>query len=458
MLHASSSGTSLNDHGLSPPQSDMGALLDEAPCGYLSFADDGTLLSINRTLLRTLGYSSHEVLGRSVEAILPIGSRIFYQTHLFPLVRLHGHADEIFLLMKDRDEESVAFLLNAVRRQRPEGWVTECVVMRVVERRKFEEALLRAKQSAEEARATAETHQRELEVANDMLERQAIELELTQHSLQKQAEELAVQSDALQSLNDDLLDRTAELERQRLIAQEANKAKSAFLAVMSHELRTPLNAIGGYVQLLEMEIQGPITEAQADALARVSRSQRHLLRLINDVLNLARVEAGRVEYTLQALEVTDVINSVLPMVEPQLAARSLQFESRIDSGLKAFADRDKTEQILLNLLSNAVKFTEPGGMVAIIADRDSADHERIRIQVKDSGIGIPAHRLEQMFEPFAQMDTSHTRRTEGTGLGLTISRDLALGMGGDITVKSEPGSGSVFTLSLRSIDAVHGAR
>ncbi|MDQ6736186.1 MAG: ATP-binding protein [Gemmatimonadota bacterium] len=433
-----------------PPRPEIGALLDDAPCGYLSFADDGTLLSVNRTLLRALDYTAGELIGRSVETILPIASRIFYQTHFFPLVRLHGHAEEIFLLMRDSNGDDLAFLTNAVRRERDGSCVTECVVMRVIERRKFEESLLRAKNEAEDARTLAETHQRELQVANDLLERQALELELSQDHLQKQAEELALQSDALQSLNNDLLERGAELERLRLIAEDANKAKSSFLAVMSHELRTPLNAIGGYVQLLEMEIQGPITEAQADALARVSRSQRHLLRLINDVLNLARVEAGRLEYTLDTLDVNDLVGAVLPMVEPQLKARNLQFDSSIASGLKAYADRDKTEQVLLNLLSNAVKFTEPGGAVSIVAGANAGYSDRICIQVADTGIGIPPHRLEQMFEPFAQMDTSHTRRAEGTGLGLTISRDLALGMGGDITATSEVGKGSTFTLSLPS--------
>ena len=431
------------------PGAEIGALLNEAPCGYLSFADDGTLLSVNRTLLRLLGYSAEDLVGRSVETILPVGSRIFYQTHFFPIVRLHGRADEIFLLVRDRAGDDLAFLTNAVRRERDGVYITECVLMRVIERRKFEDALLRAKKDAEDARASAEAHQRETEIANGLLELQAVELELSQHSLQKQAEELALQSDALQSLNNELLDRTTELEGQRSLAEEANMAKSAFLAVMSHELRTPLNAIGGYVQLLEMEIQGPITAAQADALARVSRSQRHLLRLINDVLNLARVEAGRLEYTLQCLDVKEVLSAVLPMVEPQLASHMLAFESRIAPGIEAYADRDKTEQILLNLLSNAVKFTEPGGRVSIAADRDPDDSDRVRIHVSDTGIGVPTHRLEQMFEPFAQMDTSHTRRAEGTGLGLTISRDLALGMGGDITVLSEVGKGSTFTLSLR---------
>jgi PAS domain S-box-containing protein len=361
-------------------------LLDLAPCGFISFLDDGRVCVANRTLLEMLGYSPDEVLDKHIELILAVGSRIFYQTHFFPLLRLHGRADEIFLLLRSKSGEDVAVLANAIRRERRGEWVTDAVLLRLIERRKFEDALLDAKRVAEQAVAAAE---------------------------------------------------------------DANRAKSDFLAMMSHELRTPLNAIGGYVQLLEMGVHGPITPAQAEALGRVTRSQQHLLRLINDILNLARIESGRIDYDLQTISLNDIVMATLPMIEPQIAAKGLRYDVDVPLGLKAAADREKLEQILLNLLSNATKFTHEGGSLriegALVPDRE----DFVELRVGDTGVGIPADRLELVFEPFMQVESSHAARVEGTGLGLSISRDLARGMGGDLTAESTLGVGSTFTIRLR---------
>jgi signal transduction histidine kinase len=216
---------------------------------------------------------------------------------------------------------------------------------------------------------------------------------------------------------------------------------------MSHELRTPLNAIGGYVQLLELGIHGPVTDAQREALDRIARGQRHLLRLINDVLNLARIEAGRVDYATEEVPLAETIAAVLPMVEPQMEASGLACTSSVAPHLTARADREKVQQILINLLTNAVKFTPAGGRVTVVAERDR-DRRRVRVSVSDTGIGIAADKTERVFEPFVQVDVGHARRNEGTGLGLAISRDLARGMGGDLLVESEEGRGSTFTLVL----------
>ena len=425
-----------------------GALLDTAPCGFLSFADDGTVRIANATLLDMLGYRADELVGQHVESVLTVGARIFYQTHLFPLLRLHGRAEEIFVLLRAKNGDDVAAIVNAVRRERAGEWISDCVLLQVRERRKFEDALLRAKQTAEEAQAVAEQERRRFEAANEQLEQQAIEMELAQEQLMEQAEELETQSEALRALNDELMERGDDLERLRIVAEEANRAKSVFLAMMSHELRTPLNAIGGYVELIEMGIHGPVTPAQAEALGRVARSQRHLLRLINDVLNLARIEAGRVEYTVETVPLGEVAQSVLPMVEPQLRARRLRLDVRVPSELAARADREKVQQILLNLLSNASKFTLPDGCVTVDAFVDVGVGEVVFVRVRDTGIGIAGDRLDHVFEPFVQVDDSHARRSEGTGLGLAISRDLARGMGGDLRAESEEGKGSTFTLSL----------
>lgn len=234
----------------------------------------------------------------------------------------------------------------------------------------------------------------------------------------------------------------------RAHADEANLAKSQFLATMSHELRTPLNAISGYVQLLDMGIHGPVSEPQRQVLARINAAQAHLLGLINDVLNFAKLESGRVEYDTRTLLVGDVFNEVAPLIAPQFAQRKIAFHMRGPShtGLSVRADRDKLRQVLLNLLSNAAKFTAAGGEVRLEADQDGAD--RVAIRVRDTGIGIPADRLESIFEPFVQVRAPYNPSNEGTGLGLSISRDLARGMGGELSAESREGHGSTFTLLL----------
>jgi PAS domain S-box-containing protein len=424
------------------------SLLEDAPCGFVAFTDDGTVRVVNRTLLEMLGLAREAVVGHHVETMLTVGSRIFYQTHLFPLLRLQGRADEIFLLLRTAAGAEVGALLNAVRREHDGDAVTHCVVMRVQERQRFEDALLRAKREAESAQATSEASRAELQAANALLEQQAMELETSQQQLNEQTEQLEVRGQELEAMNDELLERSLELERQRSIADEANHAKSAFLAAMSHELRTPLNAIGGYVQLLEMGIHGPVTAAQTDALGKVARSQRHLLRLINEVLNLAKIEAGSVHYELQRVVLREIVDDVLPMVEPQLTERGLSCELDVPVELAVRADRDKAEQVLLNLLGNAVKFTPRGGRVRVAACRDATSPQRMLLRVEDTGVGIPADRLEQVFEPFVQVNVDPARRAEGTGLGLAISRDLARGMGGGLTATSVVGEGSTFTLEL----------
>ena len=241
----------------------------------------------------------------------------------------------------------------------------------------------------------------------------------------------------------------AEAEEARAEAERAKQAKSEFLAVMSHELRTPLNAIGGHAQILELGIHGPLNEAQQDAIMRIDRSQKHLLRLINDVLNLARVETGRVAYELREVPLAEAIEDLWPMIGPQLAAKKITFDVSIPDGALVRADREKLQQILLNLIGNAVKFTPENGHIWI----DTADHKRstgvLFVRITDTGPGIPPDKLESIFEPFFQVDSGRTRRSEGAGLGLTISRDLARGMGGDLRARSVHGVGSTFTITLR---------
>ncbi len=243
-----------------------------------------------------------------------------------------------------------------------------------------------------------------------------------------------------------------ELRRVKEEAEQASRAKSEFLAVMSHELRTPLNAIGGYAELIELGIRGPVTDAQREDLHRIQQSQRHLLSLINEVLNYARVEAGAVTYNTTEVSVADVVAAADALVIPQMESKSLRLEvSPIAPDLVVRADRDKLQQILLNLLSNAVKFTSHGGQVGVSAEPSG---EFVAIHVWDTGIGIPPEKLGSVFEPFVQIGRALNNPSEGTGLGLAISRDLARGMGGDLQAESMVGVGSTFTLLVPRVESL----
>jgi PAS domain S-box-containing protein len=237
-----------------------------------------------------------------------------------------------------------------------------------------------------------------------------------------------------------------EAEEAQYRAEQANRAKTDFLATMSHELRTPLNAIAGYTELLEMGVQGTINEAQRESLARIRRSQEHLLGLINSILNLAKIESGRVDYQLAATPASELLAQIEPFVRPLIVEKSLRYEcAACAERLVVHADAEKVVQILLNLVSNAIKFTSSGGVVAIDA---AAEGARVALTVRDTGIGIPEEKLSVIFDRFVQLDTRFTRSAGGTGLGLAISRDLARAMGGDLVAASVEGEGSAFTLLL----------
>jgi light-regulated signal transduction histidine kinase (bacteriophytochrome) len=314
----------------------------------------------------------------------------------------------------------------------------------------------------EERRATAEPWiDAEIEAASD-LRRTVLDLLLAK------AEEIAAVNEELEVANQHLSDVAVELEsqadelirqradREELLAQaelarseaeRANRAKSDFLAMMSHELRTPLNAIGGYAEMLQLGVRGPVSEIQMTDLQRIQHNQRHLLSLINSILNFARIEAGQGQIVIGPVSVSQMLAELETMIHPQLRDKKLVFRVEPPAqGLGVSADVQKVRQILVNLATNAMKFTPDGGSITVSARRAG---ETVEIDVTDTGIGIDAAQQASIFEPFIQVRPhGPDRRHDGVGLGLAISRELARAMRGDLSVRSEPGKGSTFTVTL----------
>jgi signal transduction histidine kinase len=257
---------------------------------------------------------------------------------------------------------------------------------------------------------------------------------------------------SLRFLNDILEQRTEEAEAAReqaedarKQAEEANRAKSNFLAVMSHELRTPLNAVLGYSDLLDAGVAGPLNETQIDHVAHIRSSARHLLELIEETLAFAKIESGREKVNLEYVGCATVMQEAADLIEPAAAERGIEFRIEMPKRARPLrTDARKLRQILVNLLSNAVKFTERGQVTL----RAEVDADWVTLQVEDTGIGIPREHLDHIFDRFWQVERTTTRRTGGTGLGLSVARHLARMLGGDITVESTPGHGSVFRVRL----------
>ena len=360
----------------------MDALLDRAPCGFLTFATDGSVVDVNTTLLEMLGAKREEVVGRPFESLLTVSSRIFFQTHLFPLLKLQSNVEELFLTMRGTNDASgVAVLANVARREADGAVVYDAALMRLRERRKWEDEVVRARRSAE----------------------------------------------------------------------EANRATSGLLSMMSHDLRTPIGSISGYCDLLIMGVRGALNDAQLADVGRMKKVAAYLLGLIEDVLNFARLRSGQViELDMKTIDTETVLAQTEALIGPRMEQAGIAYhreECTADVGV--VADPGRLQQILLNLITNAVKFTAAGGQITVSC-RSSG--EETLISVADTGRGIAADQLERIFEPFVQAagGAADPAARKGFGLGLAISRGLARRMGGDLTVSSELGVGSTFSLRLRA--------
>jgi len=265
--------------------------------------------------------------------------------------------------------------------------------------------------------------------------------------LRRAANEL---EDRIRAATAGLADQNTRLQWQSRELEKANRLKSEFLASMSHELRTPINALIGYASLMLDRIYGDLTARQEEGLSRIQGAAQHLLALINDILDLAKIEAGRMPLHLEDITLGDIVTEISQQIEPLVKKKSLTFTVEMPSkDLSLHTDRTKVKQILLNLLSNAVKFTHHGGIWVTI----SKDEEDLRFDVRDTGIGIRATDLESIWEDFRQVDQSRTREFGGTGLGLSITRKLVDTLGGHVFAESVYGKGSTFTvvLPIRSV-------
>ena len=375
-----------------------------------------TILSWNTGAQHSTGFTAPEMIGRSAARLyVPQDLASNLPARELEQAMTVGHFESTgWRVRKDHSHFWARVKITALRNAQDvlEGFgvvIQDLTAQREMERQQYEHALQLAARDA--ARLEAEERARDLADLVDQISAQAVELE-----------------------------------RRRIEADSASRAKTDFLATMSHELLTPLNAIGGYASLLAMGLRGPLTTEQHADVDRIRTSQLQLLGLINDLLNFTRIESGHVAFSVDDVVLSDVVREVAETMAPQVAARRL-IEERIgcSDAVVARADRSKVEQILLNLVSNAVKYTPAGGHLTWSC---SASDERVRLTVRDTGQGIPADRLEDIFEPFVQVGRGFARPGVGAGLGLAISRDLARAMGGDLTVESVPNVGSAFTLDL----------
>jgi signal transduction histidine kinase len=269
-----------------------------------------------------------------------------------------------------------------------------------------------------------------------------------ERKLLAQDAELKLRTEIAERSAEALAKSEAEMRAARADAEEANRAKSNFLAMISHELRTPLNAIGGYAKLMLDGIPTPPSSAHQDYLRRIVRGQEHLLSVIEAVLLHAKLEAGRLTYQVENIRTSELLEVIDSLIVPQITANDLTYDcANCDSSLMVRGDKQKVVQILLNLLSNALKFTPAGGRITLQTELLSTQ-SRVAIRVRDTGVGMSAEQVAIVFEPYVQFENRLTPNAHGTGLGLPIAREMARGMGGELTVESQPDVGTEFVLTL----------
>ena len=396
----------------------LAAIVESSDDAIIGKTLDSVIRSWNAGAARIFGYTAAEMVGESILRIIPAELRHEEGEIVSRLSR--GERIDHFETVRCRKDKSIIDVSLSVS---PIHDATGAIVG-----------------AAKIARDISEA--KRLQRAERLLNTQ---LQEVMGELEQQMEESQTLTEELEETNAQLTIALDAAECARRLANDANTTKSAFLATMSHELRTPLNAITGYVDLLDLGLHGSLEMAQRDALSRIKRSANTLLRLIDDVLSFAKLEAGHLDFRYEPVRLDDFAATLGSFIEPRVALKRLNYRlTTAGPDVVVNMDRAKTEQIMLNLLSNAVKFTDEGGIDVVCA----VDDQFVQLRVRDTGRGIRSDLLSTIFEPFKQGDSSLTRPVEGTGLGLSISRQLARAMGGEIQVESVVGEGSTFTVLL----------
>lgn len=371
-------------------------LLESAPDAIIEVDESGTIVLLNRSTEAMFGYRRDELIGQPVEILIQIelhalhaGYRRSYSSH--PTTRPMGRGLNLEAQRKDGSRIPVEISLSPVPTD--DGLRVLAIIRDVSERRRAAERL------------------------------QAVQARYT--------EELAAKNRELETRN-------AEVEH-------ANNLKSEFLSGMSHELRTPLHTIIGFAELLKEELEGPLTDKQERFVGHILRDSQHLLALINDVLDLSKIESGRLELRPEIFPLSEALEETVASVRPRAESKSIRLETHVAGPTEIFADRLRFRQILYNLLSNAVKFTREGGRVWVDA---KGEPDCVSITVGDTGIGIPPEQRDAVFDKFYQVGQRQAKGSEGTGLGLAITRELVHAHGGTISLESEVGKGSRFRFTI----------
>jgi len=365
---------------------------EHAPCGYLSALADGTIVQVNQTVLDWTGYSRDELIssGRRFQDLLTLPGKIYHDTHFAPLMQMQGAVKEVAFDLLRPGKDPLAVIVNASQKREADGRpaLTRMTLFDATDRRTYERELLLARRKAEQL-AEAERAAREQ-------------------------------------------------------AERAGRVKDEFLTLISHELRTPLNAILGWTQMLQRDQS--LSEDQREGLRVIERNARIQTQLVSDLLDMGRIDSGKMRLDVQQVELADAIEAAIETARPAADAKGVRLQKVLDSGVVVSGDPGRLQQIFWNLLSNAIKFTPKGGFVRVVMERVNS---HVEVSVIDNGQGMAAEFVSHAFERFRQSDASGTRKSGGLGLGLSIVKNLIEIHGGSVRAGSEgEGKGSTFVVNL----------